>query len=432
LQENCVTIGSKKYQRPEELAQEKDSTQINLIKKEILEIKTDSLLQVWLSEIYKVNFDLQQPANQFLVLNLLPYLTFKELNGIQWKNAALSALHTFIEQYPGRSDFFETYATQGLPLNDNLGPNVQNKSPIDFIVSNFDSISAKHGEDTVFNLIRLLVKLGANVNAVSGTPSNKYKVGNDKLVKLLLDLGACDIEMSSTFIRIPGGTFLMGNENSNENEKPVHQVTISSFSMAKYPVTQKEWLEVMGNNPSNFKRDTLPVVQVSWFDAIEFCNKLSQKEGLAPAYTVNGSNVSWNHSANGYRLPTEAEWEYAARGGDGSPGNFTYAGSNNVDEVAWYGGNSRGKTPPVGEKKANGLGLYDMSGNVWEWCWDWYGDYSGKVQRDPMGVSSGSGRVLRGGSWWNSHWYLRSANRDYNHPSIQDRYVGFRLVRPAQ
>jgi formylglycine-generating enzyme required for sulfatase activity len=190
----------------------------------------------------------------------------------------------------------------------------------------------------------------------------------------------------------------------------------------------------MGDNPSHFTGDNLPVEQVNWFKAVEFCNKLSQNEGLAPAYTVNGEDVSWNRSANGYRLPTEAEWEYAARGGNGSPGNFTYAGSNNVDEVAWYNGNSGDKTHPVGTKKANGLGLYDMSGNVWEWCWDWYGDYSGSAQTDPVGVSSGSYRVLRGGgSWGSSALEVRSAYRSYLNPSYRNFFiygVGFRLVCP--
>jgi formylglycine-generating enzyme required for sulfatase activity/rubredoxin len=200
--------------------------------------------------------------------------------------------------------------------------------------------------------------------------------------------------------------------------------------MAKYPVTQREWIEVMGNNPSNFMGDDLHVEQVSWFAAIEFCNRLSQKEGLAPAYTINRKNVNPNRSANGYRLPTEAEWEYAARGGNGSPGNFKYSGSNNVDEVAWYDWNSGKKTHLVGEKKANGLGLYDMSGNVWEWCWDWYGDYTGSAQTDPVGISSGSIRVLRGGDWGHSDRVVRSALRGYDNPSNRNSNIGFRLVLP--
>jgi formylglycine-generating enzyme required for sulfatase activity len=240
------------------------------------------------------------------------------------------------------------------------------------------------------------------------------------------------------FVFIAGGTFWMGSDDGESREKPVHAITVSSFSMAKYPVTIEEWQEVMGSNPSYSKRYNLPVERVSWFDAVEFCNRLSQKEGLTPAYKINGENVNWNRSSKGYRLPTEAEWEYAARGGDCSPGNFTYSGSNNVDEVAWYKGNSvdktyttRGReTHPVGTKKANVLGLYDMSGNVWEWCWDWYGDYTGKAEKDPMGVSSGSERVKRGGSCFDSAQDVRSAGRYYYRPSGRDGYSGFRLVRP--
>ena len=211
--------------------------------------------------------------------------------------------------------------------------------------------------------------------------------------------------VSGNMVRINGGTFQMGSNNGYRDEEPVHTVTVSSFYMGKYEVTQKEYREVMGTNPSNFKGDNLPVEQVSWYDAVEYCNKRSQREGLTPAYTIDKSRkdpnntstydtvkwvVTWNKNANGYRLPTEAEWEYAAKGGNGSPGNYTYAGSNNADEVAWYIGS---KTQNVGTKKPNGLGLYDMSGNVWEWCWDWYGSYSSAAQTDPAGASSGSHRV---------------------------------------
>ena len=172
---------------------------------------------------------------------------------------------------------------------------------------------------------------------------------------------------------------------------------------------------------------------VSWLEAVEYCNKRSQREGLTSAYTISGSGnnrtVTWNRSANGYRLPTEAEWEYAARGGNGSPGNYTYSGSNNADEVAWHSGNSGSKTQNVGSKKSNGLGLYDMSGNVYEWCWDWYGSYSSVAQTDPTGASSGSYRVGRGGSWGFSAEFARSAGRIDFFPDFRYYYLGFRLVR---
>jgi formylglycine-generating enzyme required for sulfatase activity len=230
-------------------------------------------------------------------------------------------------------------------------------------------------------------------------------------------------------VLVEGGTFQMGSSNGNDNERPVHTVTVRSFYMGKYEVTQKEWREVMGSNPSNFQGDTLPVEQVSWYEAIEYCNKLSLKEGLTPVYRGSGDDITCDFNATGYRLPTEAEWEYAARGGNKDL-SYEYAGGNRVDVVAWYYENSDDSTHPVGTKQANSLGLYDMSGNVWEWCWDWYGDYSGGRQSDPTGTSLGSYRVIRGGSWSNTDFRMRSVVRNYNTPSAQNIYLGFRLVRP--
>jgi formylglycine-generating enzyme required for sulfatase activity len=196
--------------------------------------------------------------------------------------------------------------------------------------------------------------------------------------------------------------------------------------MGKYEVTQAEYQAVMGTNPSYFKGDTLPVEQVSWYDAINYCNALSKKEGLTAAYTVNGNNVTWNKSANGYRLPTEAEWEYACRAGTTGP----YSSGSSVDAAGWYSSNSGSKTHPVGQKQANAWGLYDMHGNVWEWCWDWYGSYPSGSQTDPSGASSGEYRVDRGGSWSYGARYLRSAYRGRRYPSARGIDLGFRLVRP--
>jgi len=235
-------------------------------------------------------------------------------------------------------------------------------------------------------------------------------------------------------VRIPGGSFQMGSVSGLDIERPVRRVAINAFSISRYPVTQKEWQEVMGTNPSHFKGDNFPVESVSWFDAIEYCNRRSQREGLTPAYTVRGTGdnrtVRWNRRANGYRLPTEAEWEYAARGGNGSPGNFTYSGSNNVDEVAWHSGNSGGRTHIVGAKKPNALGLYDMNGNVREWCWDWFETYLSREQTDPTGPSSGTYRVIRGGGWSFSAGSARSTYRISYYPYNRSSDVGFRIVRP--
>jgi formylglycine-generating enzyme required for sulfatase activity len=255
------------------------------------------------------------------------------------------------------------------------------------------------------------------------------------------------------FVRVEGGTFTMGSNSGDNDEKPVHQVTISkAFYMGKHEVTQKEWVEVMGSNPSSFKGDSLPVERVSWYNVIEYCNKRSIKEGLTPAYTVDKGRadpsntndydavkwvVTWNRSANGYRLLTEAEWEYACRVGLTAPFN---TGDTITTEQANYTGNypynnaakgtNRGKTTAVGSFAANRWGLYDMHGNVWEWCWDWYDDYKSGAQTNPLGADSGSIRVARGGSWGSFARYLRSAYRDGHTPSHRDDGLGFRLVRP--
>jgi formylglycine-generating enzyme required for sulfatase activity len=221
----------------------------------------------------------------------------------------------------------------------------------------------------------------------------------------------------------------MGSNSGDDDERPVHQVTVQSFYMGIYAVTQKEWAAVMGSDPSNFKGADLPVEQVNWYDAVAYCNQRSIKEGLTPAYQGSGNSIRCDFRVNGYRLPTEAEWEYAAKEGNKATLTYEYSGSNNVDAVGWYKGNSRGSTHAVGTKQPNRLGLYDMSGNVWEWCWDWYGNYSRGSQRDPSGPASGSDRVLRGGSWSNYAQGLRSAYRDDGGPSARISYYGFRLVR---
>jgi formylglycine-generating enzyme required for sulfatase activity len=233
-------------------------------------------------------------------------------------------------------------------------------------------------------------------------------------------------------VRIPAGSFTMGSPASesgrDSDENPVSVRLTTSYLMMESEVTQGMWQAVMGNNPSSFSGcgSSCPVEQVSWLDAVAFANAVSAREGLRPAYQVSGESVSWDRSANGYRLPTEAEWEYAARGGQ----SYVYAGSNSVDAVAWYGANSGSTTHPVCQKQRNGYGLCDLTGNVWEWTWDWYGGpLTGGT--DPQGSASGSSRVNRGGSWDYFASNVRVANRRSNSPGNRNDYLGFRLVRPV-
>jgi formylglycine-generating enzyme len=241
-------------------------------------------------------------------------------------------------------------------------------------------------------------------------------------------------------VLIPAGTFQMGNTGAysgSSYEKPVHTVTISkSFYMGKYELTQKQYEEVMGTKPSYFKGENLPVEMVSWYEAVEYCNKLSDQDGLAQCYIINGVNVSCNWNANGWRLPTEAEWEYACKAGtttDFYSGSLTNEYCTpidaSLDRIGWYCGNSDDKTHPVGQKQANSFGLYDMSGNVWEWCWDWFKDYTNTSVTDPRGENSGSYHVLRGGSWYYIAGNCRNSIRSYSYPDVQIYINGFRICR---
>ncbi|MFC1607140.1 SUMF1/EgtB/PvdO family nonheme iron enzyme [Candidatus Latescibacterota bacterium] len=245
-----------------------------------------------------------------------------------------------------------------------------------------------------------------------------------------------------TFVTIPGGTFRMGdiqNYGQRSNEKPVHDVTLSSFEMSIYEVTQGQYQSVIGTNPSYFKSgDDYPVETVSWYDAVKYCNKLSDAAGLERCY--NESTWACDLSRNGFRLPTEAEWEYACRAGTETKfytgNNLSSDGrtSTDLDTAVWYNGNSGSKTHAVGDKEPNAWGLFDMHGNVWEWCNDWYGEsyYSSSPSSDPTGPSTGSGRVARGGGWGDDALYCRSAIRYRINPTRTHDLIGvigFRVVR---
>jgi formylglycine-generating enzyme required for sulfatase activity len=233
------------------------------------------------------------------------------------------------------------------------------------------------------------------------------------------------------FVYVAPGVFTMGSQareegrNANEIQR---QVSMGGFFMGAFEVTQKEYAALMRTNPSGFRGDNRPVEKVSWFDAVRYCNERSRREGLTLAYTINGSSVTWNRAANGYRLPTEAEWEYACRAGNSGPFSVSQA---NFNKNSRRGG---AETNPVGSAGANPWGLYDMQGNVWEWCWDWFGNYRTDAQTDPAGPASGTTRITRGGCYYSANAQLRAAHRGSSPPEHTDTSLGFRLARslPAQ
>ena len=273
----------------------------------------------------------------------------------------------------------------------------------------YNRLASQFAEGNYFSLEFGLKVVGSLVTGLTGEvlegtqPESKNR---------LIQVGDVRFEM----VYVEGGTFRMGateeqGEDAADDEKPVHRVTLSSYLIGKHEVTQALWGEVMGVNPSvNEQGGDYPVENVSWFACQEFIGKLNARTGMK------------------FRLPTEAEWEYAARGGNRSKG-YKYAGSDNLDEVGWYRDNI-GSTHPVGQKKPNELGLYDMSGNVWEWCQDWYGDYTEESQTNPVGPQSGEwgDRVLRGGSHWNRAWRCRVSNRFSFVPGNRGATRGLRLV----
>ena len=284
------------------------------------------------------------------------------------------------------------------------------------IIITYDMAGELQGEDEI--ILSYSTDGGRNYKPISGADGDVGKnvkpgtgryisfLANDALAGKNASFKVVVFSPPPGMVFVAGGTYQMGS-NSGSDEKPIHTVTVSSFYMDKTEVTQAEYRKVMGKNPSNFSGcDDCPVEKVSWHDANAYAQKV------------------------GKRLPTEAEWEYAARGGNKSKG-YTYSGGNNLDAVGWSNDNSGGKTHPVAQKQPNELGLYDMSGNVWEWCSDWYdkGYYSRSPQNDPQGPNSGSSRVLRGGSWY---FYddsdCRVAYRNGYPPDGRYNGNGFRLV----
>ena len=254
-------------------------------------------------------------------------------------------------------------------------------------------------------------------------------------------------------VLIPGGTFTMGSpvsERQRQADETQHQVTLSAFYVDPHEVTQQDYQAVMGTNPSHFRGDNLPVEQVTWYDAVRYCNALSEKNGLTPAYQIDGTTVTWNRAADGYRLLTEAEWEYAARAGTQTV--FYEGGQIVADQVNFCGSypylieenylshqnpevvtsTYRQETMPVDGLAPNSWGLYHMEGNVSEWCFDYYGPYDTAQNTDPSGPTSGSLRVNRGGGWNDFAKHVRMAYRSVTSPDTVEQNLGFRIARNAE
>ena len=285
-----------------------------------------------------------------------------------------------------------------------------------------DSAAKNHVTMKSITLIALLFFVGqlfGQSQTGANSPHGKAaKESSAKASKLDPKLAAIVKEIEATMIKLDGGSFTMGCVNAQDTEcyyweKPRHTVTISPLYMNKYDVTQKQWKAIMGTTPAPKNCPECPAINVTWFDASMFINKLNQ---------LSGKN---------YRLPTEAEWEYAAKGGNKGHG-YKYAGSDNAMNVAWYDSTIAKEEHQVGEKQPNELGLYDVSGNVWQWCSDWFDEkyYSNSPSNNPTGPPTGNKfRVVRGGSWWGPLKDCRVANRDKFPPDSKDDDVGFRLVR---
>ncbi|MBT4483196.1 MAG: formylglycine-generating enzyme family protein [Candidatus Latescibacteria bacterium] len=269
-------------------------------------------------------------------------------------------------------------------------------------------------------------RLAAPVATLQITPSDQSVTPLPEPSQPVVPAVSSRIIAGIKIVSIPGGNFQMGSDNSRD-EKPMHTIALDGFEMSSTEITQKMYRNVMGEAPSEFiGNDNFPVEKVSWFDAVKFCNQLSVAEGIEPCYNL----TTWkcDFTSNGFRLPTEAEWEYACRAGTETD-YYTGDGEKSLINAGWFKKNSDSNTHPVEQREPNAWELYDMYGNVWEWCHDYYGKYNKISSRNPEGAQSGKYHVIRGGSYRSKSSDCRTANRQFMLPNVRQKDIGFRVVR---
>ncbi|OQX29564.1 MAG: hypothetical protein B0D92_03070 [Spirochaeta sp. LUC14_002_19_P3] len=390
-------------------------------------------------------------------------VSLRALRGGGWKDSETDSLIARrIDAYPDSSANFYGFrlaASERLDTFSGFGEIVV-KTEISgklFLNGKYMAVMAKNEEGRLRNIRSGFHNVEIRFGGMSVRESVSVKKNQVAEVSFT---GSKNVLLPNSFVLVKGGAFQMGSDSGQYDEQPVHTVTVENFAMSQYEVTYREFLEFMNNaevSPQGMLRGRKvfniasenaaikydrkfyfnssvlvksiesPIIEVPWFGALEYCNWRSKKENRYPAYTIMDGNVTWDRNSNGYRLPTEAEWEFAASGGV-LPEGYPYAGSRNINLAAWYGGNSSGKTHPVGLKQPNVLKLYDMSGNVMEWCGDWYSTYQAYKQDNPVGPPYGEYRVIRGGGWNGFSSTNRITNRDYGVPENGYNDVGFRLV----